>query len=168
MVKESNYKIFQSEKKSNNGILVKTSKNNIIKTYYLYLSINRFVIDTKDFYKIDYVLNNNRIDLIPDKNIFNSNEIKSIYTITFNNNQIYVFNTPNIKLFSYLDLFDYKVKTTIIEIEPNESLLKKFFNQKKLFIKNDNFQIEQVKIKNNLDIQLEDLTDIFLEKLLIE
>ncbi len=164
MVKENN-KTNILVKKTNNFSLIKY-EHNVIKSYYLYLSINRFSIDEKTYCKLDYVLNNNKIDLIPNKNIFNKNEISSIYTLKFKNNNIYIYNTPNIKLFSYLDLFDYKVKTAIIEIEDNENLFVKFFNEKKLFIKNDKMVVEQIKPNINNDLDL--LNNIFLEKLSIE
>jgi len=165
MVKESNKNINKSEKSNNFSII--RYDNTISKSYYFYLNINRFTVDDKEYYRIDYVLNNNKIDLIPDINIFNKNEITSKYTLKYNNKNIYMYKIPNIQLFNYLDLFDYKVKTVIFDIEINENIFIKLFKEKKIYIKNDNKTIEEIKIKNNLDSQLENLTNIFLEKMTI-
>ncbi len=159
MVKEITKKNIYSNKSLS---IIKLESN--VKSYYLYLSINKFTINDKYNYKIDYVLNNSKIDLIPNNNIFNKSEISSVYTLKYDNNKIYIYNVPNIQLFSYLDLFDYKVKTAIFEIEPNDNLFVKFFTEKKLYIKN-NLIIEQVKIKNNIINELDNLMDIFTNKL---
>ena len=61
--------------------------------YHFYLSINKFFVKNKIYYQFYYyVLNNNQIDIIPNKKICPDNNIDSIYELTYKTSSIYIYN----------------------------------------------------------------------------
>lgn len=131
--------------------------------YHFYLSINKFFVKNKIYYQFYYyVLNNNQIDIIPNKKICPDNNIDSIYELTFKTSSIYIYNISNTELFKKLDLFNCKIRISIIsvDLDSTENIFIKFFNEKKIFINEKNLELVKF-YKNNSTDELDKLDNLF-------
>ena len=119
--------------------------------YHFYLSINKFFVKNKIYYQFYYyVLNNNQIDMIPNKKICSDVNIDSIYELAYKTSNIYIYNISNTELFKTLDLMNCKIRISIIsvDLDSTENIFIKFFNEKKIFINEKNLELVNFN-KNN-------------------
>jgi hypothetical protein len=135
-------------------------------SFYLYLSMNKFFVEKKIYYQFYYyVLNNNKIDILPNKKILQDYNVNSIYELMYKTSNIYIYNIANTELFRTLDLMNYKIRISmiIVDIDSKENIFIKFFNEKKIFINETN--LELVKFNKNSSIdelnELDDLEQLF-------
>jgi hypothetical protein len=182
MVKENNKTTIKSNK-SNNSQIVKYIPRTISQIqiphiiqisqipliplvpnlYHFYLSINKFFVKNKIYYQFYYyVLNNNQIDIIPNKKICPDNNIDSIHELTYKTSSIYIYNISNTELFKKLDLMNCKIRISIIsvDLDSTENIFIKFFNEKNIFINEKNLELVKFN-KNNSTDELDKLDNLF-------
>ena len=171
MVKENN-KTTNKSNKVNNLQIVKYIPRIITQipqipqipdSFHLYLSINKFFVENKIYYQFYYlVLNNNSIDIIPNKNILEDFNIDHVYKFRYKTSNIYIYNKQNTQIFTALNIISYKIKTSVISVDSdsNENIFIKFFEEKKLFIKTDNLELVKLN-KNNSDDDFDKIIDNF-------
>ena len=162
MVKENN-KSNNKANKSTNTQIVKYIPRTICQipqipnSFHLYLSINKFFVENKIYYQFYYyVLNNNLIDILPNKKIIQDYNVNSIYELTYKTSNIYIYNIANTELFRALDLMNYKIRISmiIVDLDSEENIFIKFFNEKKIFINGNNLELVKFnknKIENEFD-----------------
>ena len=134
--------------------------------YHFYLSINKFFVKNKIYYQFYYyVLNNNQIDIIPNKKICSDVNIDSIHELTYKTSNIHIYNISNTELFKKLDLINYKIRISIIsvDLDSTENIFIKFFNEKKIFINENNLELVKFNKNNSTDEldKLDKLDELF-------
>ncbi len=158
----------KDKKNSKDKIYFSSNKFEIIKKqkekYHLYISVDKWFLQDKIYYKFDYVLENKHSDIIPDKKIKTNSPILSHLQIDNNLGEINIYHIPKIRPFEFSGNLNYKVVSTVIEVGLNEkvNILEKLFSDKKLYVKN-NFTKEKLLIVNKKDT---DGLDLLLSNML--